>query len=498
MGTRRSKHNKGRKVHDSDHTLVHLTCGDCFNPFTVSVKALHVTRYNRMAHRCHECSKTLGPLVVRHKFHGRMPTRTPEVREADTVRSVTALANLKPVSPKPPREYVAKPRAIVLPVPALEPIHRTDAERHLYKTWNGLRTRAGRKWFDAHICDRWRNSFVDFAKDMGTRPSKRHQLRRLDAAKPYGPDNCAWFTVDDERRARLKVVPLSKLQEDIVRPGIEKHLLPLLLYKGSTSLGRIHRLWNFAIAMMHTECDSLSDGVAISNNPDFSHLCGPVNKTNNLTLRSFFSRMRLNPVVTENIQGFTEFVEHILPRPFLLRPVDPISERRRCAPWREFANKREKNRLKRENKERWAHDPGNVKTTAMRSEDMFYPFVMYEPNKPMDRLVAIVHACVPTALPSEFRADICQDLIVELLAGDLTEDALVANPRKYVQPKMRHYRYDVWQHQSMDDVEMVDILQSDEAKRQFDEYVEHQLSDVFRVTRDDDDYGNGDEQWADA
>lgn len=38
----------------------------------------------------------------------------------------------------------------------------------------------------------WRESFETFYTDMGTAPSKRHQLLRIDKSKPYGRANCVW------------------------------------------------------------------------------------------------------------------------------------------------------------------------------------------------------------------------------------------------------------------------------------------------------------------
>lgn len=61
----------------------------------------------------------------------------------------------------------------------------------------------------------------------------------------------------------MQTAPAKELQNAIVRPDFAKHLVPLALFKGTRSLGQIQARWNFAITMMLSGAESLSDGVKL-------------------------------------------------------------------------------------------------------------------------------------------------------------------------------------------------------------------------------------------
>lgn len=60
------------------------------------------------------------------------------------------------------------------------------------------------------VCARWLNSFEDFLKDMGPRPSPKHSLDRRDVHGDYEKVNCRWATAREQSRNKARTIYVER------------------------------------------------------------------------------------------------------------------------------------------------------------------------------------------------------------------------------------------------------------------------------------------------
>ncbi len=85
-----------------------------------------------------------------------------------------------------------------------------------YRTWHGTKDRCYNKNLKGYhryggrgiiVCDRWKNSFVNFYADMGDKPFTKAQLDRIDNDKGYYKKNCRWVTsaINNQNKCTTKL-----------------------------------------------------------------------------------------------------------------------------------------------------------------------------------------------------------------------------------------------------------------------------------------------------
>ena len=89
-----------------------------------------------------------------------------------------------------------------------------------YNSWTCMKQRCHNKNYPEYhyyggrgifVCERWRNSFINFLIDMGESPGKSYSIDRIDNNKGYYKLNCRWA---DKKTQALNRRKKSKLDKD--------------------------------------------------------------------------------------------------------------------------------------------------------------------------------------------------------------------------------------------------------------------------------------------
>ena len=60
------------------------------------------------------------------------------------------------------------------------------------------------------VCDEWINSFPQFLKDVGDKPSKIHSLERIDVNSNYESGNIRWATPQEQGKNKTNTPHICK------------------------------------------------------------------------------------------------------------------------------------------------------------------------------------------------------------------------------------------------------------------------------------------------
>jgi len=85
--------------------------------------------------------------------------------------------------------------------------NKSASHRRAYNSWKCMMSRcynkknASHKWYKEKkikVCEKWKESFLEFLKDMGDPPTKKHTLDRINGDRSYYPENCRWATPQEQ------------------------------------------------------------------------------------------------------------------------------------------------------------------------------------------------------------------------------------------------------------------------------------------------------------
>lgn len=239
----------------------------------------------------------------------------------------------------------------------------------------------------------------------------------------------------------MKSLNLSIAKDIVIHRYSEDEMIPLVLFTGNLSVSKAQALYKISLMMMEAEFSSVKEiKDATSQSRDLVHMTGLHDFSKfGIDIRPFFSRIINCPDVIELNPKLKDYIYWVKDNSngFFIYKLNPIS-RYSSKSRREFRYKPDEkkitNKLFKENSR--IKKLKVVDTKIVIPE--FYPFYTEEPTKEYE-LLEWAHHLVPKTLPDYWRQDVCQELIMSLLSGDITKENAESKVQKYIKKTFKDY-----------------------------------------------------------
>lgn len=219
--------------------------------------------------------------------------------------------------------------------------------------------------------------------------------------------------------AKLDPVSYETLVDIVVTPKEDERFYPLLLYNGGVTMGRAQALWNFSRALKEANCLTVTDGVKFSKqSPDARHLLGLHAPVQNMSLHSWLSRLWTTPEIDDLDPTMREWLGDFaggMPERFYWQ-LTKVPRYSTCKTTRQW---------------RIGPDTEGFRRYRPKVSASVWPFVSRVPTE-ADSFVLEVDGLVPKNLPEQVRQDVCQDLIVSVLSGEISLPELKGAVQRHV------------------------------------------------------------------
>ena len=133
---------------------------------------------------------------------------------------------------------------------------RKDGMSSEYSTWRAMKNRCNNPKNIGYasyggrgikVCDRWAGSFENFLADMGSKPTAKHTLDRIDNNGDYCPGNCRWVPSSVQSRNK-RTTKMVTVRGQTVTQADARLLFAPNLSRG-TYAARLSRGWSIEDAL---------------------------------------------------------------------------------------------------------------------------------------------------------------------------------------------------------------------------------------------------------